>query len=165
MHCDKTPAEPGLPMVNITITQAELYAMRVGKRLPTPLEWERAARGNNGNLFPWGDAEDPTLANVADNPSFGGRRLVTAKSFQAYPEYQMVGNAWELVEGRVMPSDEAVTHFANLLSPPPTASERWVSARGGSYAQPLAPNIVYDSLAIPERFSAKDIGFRCVKDP
>ena len=165
MHCDKTPAEPGLPMVNITITQAELYAMRVGKRLPTPLEWERAARGINGNLFPWGDAEDPTLANVADNPSFGGRRLVAAKSFQAYPEYQMVGNAWELVEGRVMPSDEAVAHFANLLSPPPTASERWVSARGGSYAQPLAPNIVYDSLAIPERFSAKDIGFRCVKDP
>jgi serine/threonine protein kinase len=165
MHCDKSPAEPDLPIVNITITQAELYAMRVGKRLPTPNEWERAARGSNGNLFPWGDAEDPTLANVADNPSFGGRRLVTVKSFQAYPEYQMVGNAWELVEGRVTPSDEAVTHFANLLTPSPTASERWVSARGGSYAQPLAPNIVYDSLAIPERFSAKDIGFRCVKDP
>ena len=154
-------------MVNITIAQARIYAMRVGKRLPTPLEWERAARGVNGNLFPWGDAEDPTLANVSDNPSFGGRQLVPVKSFQAYPAYQMVGNAWEMVEGTVTPSPEAVARFASLglMNPAPTASEQWVSARGGSFTQPLAPNIVYDSLSIPARFSARDIGFRCVKDP
>jgi formylglycine-generating enzyme required for sulfatase activity len=167
MPCAKPQAESDLPIVNISIAQARHYAMRVGKRLPTPLEWERAARGVNGNLYPWGDAEDPTLANVADNSSFGGRQLVPVKSFQAYPEYQMVGNAWEFVEGVVTPSDEAVRRFASLgkLSPPPTASESWVSVRGGSYAQPLAPNIVYDSLSIPERFTAPDIGFRCVKDP
>ncbi len=167
MPCETRPAQPNLPMVNITIVQARSYAMRVAKRLPTPLEWERAARGVNGSLYPWGDAEDPTLSNVADNTSFGGRELVPVKSFQAYPEYQMVGNAWELVEGSVNPSPEAVEHFKSLglLNPAPTASEPWVNARGGSFTQPLSPNIVYDSLSIPARFSARDIGFRCVKDP
>lgn len=174
MPCEKPPADRDLPMVNITIAQARLFAMRVGKRLPTPLEWERAARGTGGDLFPWGNAEDPTLANVADNPSLGGHGLVNVKSFQSYKDgkpmpdglYQMVGNAWEFVEGRVMPSDEAVARFARLglLKPAPTAAEPWVSVRGGSFSQPLAPNIVYDSLSIPERFSAPDIGFRCVKD-
>jgi eukaryotic-like serine/threonine-protein kinase len=179
MPCEKPPKdeERDLPMVNITIAQARSYAMRVGKRLPTPLEWERAARGVNGNLYPWGDAEDPTLANVRDNPSFGGKELVPVKSFQGYAAsggkadpidglYQMVGNAWEFVEGPVNPSPEAVERFAKLglLKPPPTASEQWVSVRGGSFTQPLAPNIVYDSLSIPARFSAADIGFRLVKD-
>lgn len=178
MPCEKPPADRDLPIVNITIAQARLFAMRVGKRLPTPLEWERAARGVNGNLYPWGDAEDPTLANVRDNPSFGGKELVPVKSFQAYSGsggkedpingiYQMVGNAWEFVEGTANPSPEAVSRFASLglLKPPPTASEPWVNARGGSFTQALSPNIVYDSLFIPARFSARDIGFRLVKDP
>lgn len=178
MPCEKPPADRDLPIVNITIAQARSFAMRVGKRLPTPLEWERAARGVNGNLYPWGDAEDPTLANVRDNPSFGGKELVPVKSFQAYSAsggkadpidgiYQMVGNAWEFVEGAVTPSPEAVARFASLglLKPPPTASEEWVNARGGSFTQALSPNIVYDSLFIPARFSARDIGIRLVKDP
>ncbi len=177
MPCEKPPADRDLPIVNITIAQARLFAMRVGKRLPTPLEWERAARGVNGNLYPWGDAEDPTLANVRDNPSFGGKELVPVKSFQAYSAsggkedpingiYQMVGNAWEFVEGTANPSPEAVSRFASLglLKPPPTASEPWVNARGGSFTQALSPNIAYDSLFIPARFSARDIGFRLVKD-
>lgn len=165
MPCEKPPEDRDLPIVNITIAQARLFAMRVGKRLPTPDEWERAARGVNGNLYPWGDAEDPTLANVADNPSFGGKQLLAVKSFQAYPEYQMVGNAWEMVEGPQPPSAEAIAHFAPLLSPPPTATEQWIWVRGGSYGTPLEPNIVWDHLSIPARYSAKDIGFRCVKDP
>ncbi len=175
MPCDKPPADRDLPIVNITIAQARMFAMRVGKRLPTPLEWERAARGPNGNLFPWGDSPDPTLANVANNPSFGGHGLVDVKSFQAYRDgkaspdgaYQMMGNAWEFVEGRVMPSNEAVARFARLglLKPAPTADEPWVSVRGGSFKQALAPDLVYGSLLVPERYSAPDTGFRCVKDP
>lgn len=176
MPCEKPPADRDLPIVNVTIAQARLFAMRVGKRLPTPLEWERAARGVNGSLYPWGDAEDPTLANVNDNPAFAGKGLVPVKSFQGYsaaggkPDpiqgiYQMVGNAWELVEGTAEPSPEEVAGVAKLLTPPPTAAEPWVQMRGGSYGTPLAPNIVWDRALIPARYSAQDIGFRCVKDP
>lgn len=165
MRCDNSSAKPDLPVVNVTIAQARLYAMRLGKRLPTPLEWERAARGVKGNLFPWGDTEDPRLANVADNPSFGGRQLVAAKSFQPYPEYQMVGNVWEIVEGSVTPTPEALASFANLLKPAPTATERWIAVRGGSFLKPLSSDIVWEPLIVPERYSAPDIGFRLVKDP
>jgi len=165
MHCPMPPASPNRPMVNVTVAQARQYAMREKKRLPTPLEWERAARGTNGNFYPWGDDADPALANVRDNPSLGGRNLVPAKSFQAYPEYQMAGNAWEMVEGRAEPGADDVAAFATLLQPPPTATEAWIAVRGGSFREPLMPDTLTKARLIPARYSAPDIGFRCVKDP
>jgi formylglycine-generating enzyme required for sulfatase activity len=165
IHCaDPTPG-PDLPAVNMTAAQARQYASYKGERLPTALEWERAARGANGNLYPWGDIADPTLANVSNNPTFAAHALMPVRSFRGYPLYQMVGNVWELVEGPVTPNSEDLAGFANLLRPSPTAGEPWVAVRGGSYRQPLEPNIAWDSRSIPERFSAADIGFRCAKDP
>ena len=165
MRCNGIAGSPDLPAVNVTIAEARHYAMRLGKRLPTRLEWERAARGVNGNLYPWGDAEDPTLANVADNSSLGGERLAPVKAFRAYPEYQMIGNAWEMVEGPARPAPEDVAGFANLLKPPPTAAESWIAVKGGSFREPLSSGVAWKSHLIPERYSAADIGFRCVKDP
>ncbi len=165
MRCPSPPRAANLPIVNITVAEAREYASKQGKRLPTPLEWERAARGAKGNAFPWGDQVDPRLANVADNPALGGHDLVQAKSFRPYPEYQMIGNAWEMVEGAVKPSPEAVASFATLLKPPPTADEHWIAVRGGSFKRALAPNVVWGSMPIPERYAAPDIGFRCARDP
>jgi len=165
IHCAETAPAPDLPAVNMTIAQARQYASYKGKRLPTALEWERAARGANGNLYPWGDVADPALANVADNPMFRVHALMPVRSFRGYPAYQMVGNVWEMVEGPVTPSPEDLASFASLLRPVPTAKEPWIAVRGGSYREPLTPDIVWDSRSIPERFFAADIGFRCAKDP
>jgi len=161
-----TPPEdaPELPVVKITVEQARSYAASKGKRLPSALEWERAARGPDGALFPWGDQVDPSRANVEDNPS-SAHRLMPARSFAPYPEFQMIGNAWEMVEGKVTPSTEAVNLFTKLLTPPPTAQEPWISIRGGSLLERLTPALSYESGSIPERFSASSIGFRCAKTP
>ncbi|HEY6347240.1 MAG TPA: bifunctional serine/threonine-protein kinase/formylglycine-generating enzyme family protein [Bryobacteraceae bacterium] len=163
--CEAPQAARNLPVVNLTVAQARAFAKWKSERLPTPLEWERAARGKDGALFPWGDAEDPKLANVKNNPTLTRHELMPVRSFGSYPAFQMVGNAWEMVEGSVQPSAAAIAEFAPLLKPPPTVSEPWISIRGGSYLDPLTPGIVYDSAAIPARFSGPNIGFRCVKNP
>src|SRR5262249_45358111 len=141
------------------------YAHWRGKRLPTQLEWERAARGMDGIRFPWGDAEDPSRANVRDNTSLAQHVLMPVKSYKALPEYQMAGNAWEMVEGNIMPSEAAVALFSNLITPPATAQEKWIQIRGGSFNTPLSAAVTYEWSPIPERFSAPDIGFRCAKTP
>jgi serine/threonine protein kinase len=156
--CPAPKGAPDLPVVRVTVAQARDFAKWKGKRLPTALEWERAARGTGGAKFPWGDAEDASLANVA------GKVLKPVKSYAAYQGvYQMAGNAWEIVEGEITPSKDAVAGFAKLLKPPPTGEEKWVTIRGGSFNTPLNAAAGYEWGPIPERYSSSDIGFRCAK--
>ena len=156
--CTAPTDAPDLPVVRVTIAQAREYAARKGKRLPTALEWERAARGTEGARFPWGDAEDKSLANVA------GKTLKPVKSYAAYRDvYQMAGNAWEMVDGAIQPSEKNIASFAKLLKPAPTRDETWIEIRGGSFNTPLAFAVGYEWSPIPERYSSSDIGFRCAK--
>jgi len=55
------------PVVHVTLQDAEAYARWRGKRLPTSLEWEAAARGREGRLYPWGN-DDPAQRMIFDVP-------------------------------------------------------------------------------------------------
>ena len=159
---------PDYPIVNITIVDAQEFAKWAGKRLPNKLEWEGAARGTDGRAYPWGNAKDPSLANVLDNTALTSHALMPADSFRQgaspYGVLQMAGNAWEFVDELITPSAGALQSFAKLLAPPPTADEPWYTIHGGAFDIPLVENAAFEWSAVPARFRAPDIGFRCAKD-
>ena len=57
-------ATPALPVVNVSFNDAQAFAAWAHKRLPTAVEWEKAARGASGQRFPWGDDFRAGAANL-----------------------------------------------------------------------------------------------------
>jgi len=94
------PVPPDEPVVHVSFFEAQAYAAWAGKRLPTEVEWEKAARFDpitgRSRRFPWGDG-NPTSAHA----NLGQRHLQPAPA-GSYPAgasplgvHQLIGDVWE----------------------------------------------------------------------
>jgi formylglycine-generating enzyme required for sulfatase activity len=91
------PEKANCPVsVGLSWFHAKAYALWAGKRLPTEEEWEKAARGAGGRIFPWGNEYDMTRCNILEG------EILDSTPVDRYPEgksphgcYDMAGNVME----------------------------------------------------------------------
>jgi len=163
----------GHPVVHIGLEDAMAFCKWAGKRLPTEMEWERAARGGHPtNQYPWGpepleagqhrmniwqgkfpDENDQTDGHAGTAP-------VDAYPPNAYGVYSLVGNVWEWT--------------STLFSPPskgPKGEEEPAKyvLRGGSFLDSVDGSFNHKARVTTRMGNSADsgshnTGFRCAKD-
>lgn len=159
----KNPQTATRPITYITWFDAQTYCEWAGRRLPTEAEWEKAARGAYGKIYPWGDKAPTSELSNFDQNNFN---LMPVGSFPSgtspYNAMDMAGNAWELVMDWY---DETYYQRSPSLNPTgPNEGTRRVM-RGGAYFQPADEiRSAFRNHVSPDYNRSGDLGFRCASD-
>jgi formylglycine-generating enzyme required for sulfatase activity len=139
--------DPAAPVVGISWYDAYKYAAWAGKSLPTKDQWEKAARGRNGRVYPWGEEFDASKAcfgrsEESEHIDPVGKHDGDASEFGVR---DLCGLVWEWTD-----------------SPDPSDQEQKVIC-GGSWCDPAAFLRCDEHLAAYPKDKYDNIGFRCVR--
>ncbi|MEW4488031.1 SUMF1/EgtB/PvdO family nonheme iron enzyme [Thalassoglobus sp. JC818] len=154
----KTAAD--YPVLGLPFNDVLNYAKWAGKDLPTESEWERAARGPNGSLYPWGNSDPPRVdGDLSQILPVGSRPTDLTRT----GIYDLSGNAREWVHDWY--SSQAYQELATKSGTPMR------DPQGPKLAEILGERVVRGSRDDWELWirghanikrSAPDVGFRCV---
>ena len=154
------------PVVGVSKVDAEMYIAWLNQktgmnfRLPTEAEWERAARGDDGRIYPWGNTFDPWRCNTAESVKKG----TTPVSFYSPSgdsvcgTVDMVGNVWEWTQSPFLP----YPYNPNAVVDESRARGRYV-VRGGAwyYTRKLARCAAREGIVA--NYLSPSIGFRLAR--
>ena len=163
------------PVISVTWDDAINYCAFSNNQLPTEAQWEKAARGTDARIYPWGNAWDGTRANFCDkNCPFDWKdkdaddKYADTAPVGGYPNgaspsgaLDMAGNVLEWVADWYDPSYYASTPRNNPKGP---SSGQYRVVRGGSWISIMGSiRAAFRDLVIPDDRYSGDLGFRCVE--
>ncbi len=163
----KMPTEPDWkwqdthPIVNVNWYDAKAYADWAGAMLPTEAQWEKAARGTNGRIYPWGNEWNVAkcVNSVKSTKSVGSRLLGSSP----YGCLDMAGNSWEWCADWYGSDYYKTAPAKNPIGPDKGTSR---VLRGGSWDKFIEHGgdcrCAFRNAGNPDICEGDNIGFRCV---